>query len=102
LEGQEYLFPAYRTTLSLSKLEKPNPRNYSLYTPVLAIASRSNFSNNQNLHYSGAIQYAIVKSILDHGDFIRPDDEIWAEYIKVYSSIMCFVVISVCYMSELR
>jgi hypothetical protein len=43
-----------------------------------------------------------VKSILDQGDFIwdeatgfiKADDEIWAEYIKVYSSFMCFVVIN--------
>lgn len=45
-------------------------------------------------------QYSIVKSILDQSDFswdestgsITANDEIWAEYIKVFSFIFCFVI----------
>lgn len=44
-------------------------------------------------------QYSTVKSILDQSDFtwdeatgsIRANDDVWAEYIKVYSFVLSFV-----------
>jgi hypothetical protein len=56
----------------------------------------------KNRHSVLRRQYAIVKPILDEGDFVWDEatgaiianDEIWEEYIKVCPSIICFVVIN--------
>ncbi|WJX55781.1 hypothetical protein P8452_41508 [Trifolium repens] len=48
---------------------------------ILHCLRRLKGSGNRKAKMFGE-SYAIVKSILDHGYFIRADDEIWAEYIK--------------------